>query len=195
MSRETGLWDMKSGESSESDLERVVAVRQEDSRKVIPLSDVEKWMNSDDPEVMGATAMLISDRKYYSRIVPPLEFKPYHRFFLRYYEKCIRDDPRGEWVNSRHSAGEDIVGWFIALWDNPSIPRSTLVELRDWLAHIFKTSDEKVKDVLIGAMLEHLFERHDIKQFFVKWKGNPILKEAYLRAAEWAESQPPDRRW
>lgn len=174
-----------------TDLQEVEALLQSDMTGLasppIPLRAVEAWMASEDLELTGAVAELISDHRQYRRIVPPLEFQVYHRFFLKYYERCLREDPRGKWAHSLYSAGWDIVRWFTGLWDNPSIQRDVIVDLKSWLARLYVGSDDSIRTCLVTATLEHLFERPDLRQFFSDWKTDSALAVAFRQAAEWSE--------
>ncbi len=174
-----------------SDLLEIEALLQCDMTNLatssIPLHTVEIWMESESIEVMGAVAELISSCGHFKQIMPPLEFEPYHRFFLRYYERCLLEDPQGKWAHSRYSAGWDIVRWFIGLWDNPSIPRNIIEDLKKWLARIYLASNDSLRTCLVTATLEHLFENPDVRNFFLDWKKDPVLGIAFGQAAEWSE--------
>ena len=77
---------------------------------VIPLSDLQRWMESSDIEILGLTHHLLSDRRF--RIEPPISLSKYVEFTKHYCERCLRENPDGEWSDSRYSAGWDLVNIF-----------------------------------------------------------------------------------
>jgi hypothetical protein len=42
----------------------------------------------------------------------------------------------------------------------------------------------------VDAILEHLFEKKGLRQFFADWKADPQLKTGYDEAQLWADTQP-----
>ena len=80
----------------------------------VSLSDVRNWFKSDDIEVLGFTSALIHDAQF--RIEPPLLPEEYKGFVTHYYGRCLKEDPKGEWADSRYSAGSTLVNVFASLW-------------------------------------------------------------------------------
>jgi len=140
---------------------------------VLPLSDVKRWMESDDIEVLGFTDAMIHDGRF--RIEPPLEVEDYVRWVKHYFGRCFRENPDGEWSDSSYSAGWDLVGVFIKLWDDGSVPRELLLELKVWIAEQYKNADDRLRICIVNAALEHLFERKPIRKYFLDWGNDPIL--------------------
>ncbi|MBM4257997.1 MAG: hypothetical protein FJ147_19155 [Deltaproteobacteria bacterium] len=171
-----------------STLDEIVAELMLTSDKVSPIlhDQVKVWMKTDDIEALGALYELLTEKRFYTRIQPPLQFDDYHSFILQYYERCLREDPDGKWSNSRYSAGGDLVGWFIGLWRDSSVPRSALLELKEWLAKLYKQGDEKLRVCLITATLEHLFQDRKIAKYFADWRKDTILADAYDEALGYA---------
>src|SRR5262245_35230453 len=83
----------------------------------VPLSQVRKWMSSEETDVRGATYGFLSNPAQVKRVIPALEFDESFNFLLRYYEFCLTTDPKSRWANNRYSAGWDITGWFARMWD------------------------------------------------------------------------------
>jgi len=148
---------------------------------------VKAWMHTDDIEALGALYEFLTEKRFYSRVSPPLSFEDYHLFVVRYYERCLREDPEGQWCNSRYSAGWDLVNWFKGLWQDSYVPRSALWELKEWLARLYKQGDEKLRVCLITATLEHLFEDRSIAKYFADWRKDPELASAYDEALGYAK--------
>jgi len=150
---------------------------------ILYLSDVRQWFKSDDIEVLGFTSALIHDARF--RIEPPLTPKEYKGFVLHYYGRCLREDPKGEWANSRYSAGTTLVNIFASLWRDSAAPPEIVKELKDWLGRLYDEGDESLRTCIVTATLEHLFEQKDIRDFFSDWKEHPVLAIAHKEASAW----------
>ncbi len=157
-------------------------ISQASSPRKISYDKIKTWMKADDIEILGAVVYFITDRRYYPYIEPPLAFSDYHGFMLNYYRRCFIENPRGEWSDSRYSAGRSLVSWFKGLWDDPEAPRSALSELREFMGELYKQEDEDVRDCLITATLEHLLSNRKIAKFFSVWIKDPVLDKAYQEA-------------
>jgi hypothetical protein len=143
-------------------------------------------MGSDDPEVLGIVYSFINSERA-KMVGPPLIFGDYHLFTLRYYERCLREDPDGDWSDSRYSAGWDLVNWFAILWRDNDIPKRSLNEIKDMLARLYTEGDDELRTCIVTATLEHLFEQEPIRKFFDDWKSDPVLALAYSEAIQWRE--------
>jgi hypothetical protein len=158
---------------------------------VLPLSDVERWMESEDIEVLGFTVAMIHDGRF--RIEPPLPVDEYVRWVEHYSERCFRENPDGEWSDSSYSVGWDLVRVFIELWDNEMVPRELLLDVKAWLATLYKSADDRLRACIVNATLEHLFERKPIRKYFSDWQNDPILSVAYTDACFWDRKTPLSR--
>lgn len=150
---------------------------------VIALSDVQRWVASSDIEILGLTYSLLSDRRF--RIEPPIPLSEYIRFIKHYYSRCLRENPDGEWSDSRHSALSDLVNVFASLWRDSSVPRPVLDDLKMWLAQLYKEGDADIRICIVQATLEHLLEQEPMREFFADWKNDEMLAVAYEEASEW----------
>ena len=150
----------------------------------IPESVVKSWMSSQDPDVLGATYVLLTSSIHAHRIDPPLTFDEIFEFLLRYYEWCLRTDPKSQWANSRYSAGWDLAGWFISLWDR-HVDEKYIDRSKDLLERLYRTEGPELQRCIEHAILEHLFERKEIRKIFDAWRNDPGLKPAYDEAALW----------
>ena len=155
---------------------------------VLPLSEVRKWMKSEDVEVLGFAAAMIGDGRF--RIEPPLPVDEYASFQMHYVGRCLRESPDGEWSDSAYSAGWNLVRIYIHLWEDERVPRPILLDMKRWLADIYKGADEKLRLCVVHVTLEHLFERGPIRQFFNDWQKDPALAEAYKQASLWDRKTP-----
>lgn len=166
------------------DLDAIVAAREHSGP--ISRNDVVNWMRSGDIEVLGALYHLITDRRFSSRIEPPLSFDEYQSFARHYFGRCFREDPAGAWSNSRYSAGWDLVNWVASLWKDKQ-HRNAVDQWKQWLADMYKQGDDALRTCIVTATLEHLFEQRGIQKYFVDWTADPVLARAYGEAAEWVD--------
>jgi len=89
----------------------------------IPLGALREWMESSDIEILGFVNSTIHGGKF--RIEPDLPVEEYIAFSKHYFERCLRENPNGEWSDSRYTAGHDMVNISASLWgDNEIPPRS-----------------------------------------------------------------------
>jgi len=149
---------------------------------LIAREDIVQWMNSADIEVQAAVHSLIHEGVHYMKIAPCLAFEDYHRFNMAYYARCFRENPDGEWADTRYEAGWSFMSWFTGIWRDESTPRAALEEIRDWLEGIYANGGEEERICLITAVFEHLFEEKSIAKFFACWKDDPTMADAYAEA-------------
>jgi hypothetical protein len=149
----------------------------------VRLSDIRSWSESDDIEILGFVGALIHDARF--RIDPSLSPDEYKDFVTHYYERCLKEDPNGQWAGSRYSAGATLVNIFASLWRDVSVPRGIVRELKEWLGKLYTEGDEALRTCIVTATLEHLFEQKDIRDFFDDWNTRPVLAIAHKEASEW----------
>lgn len=149
----------------------------------LPLTDLRRWMSNKDIEVLGFVSAMLHDRRF--RIEPPMQQSDYVKFIKHYFERCLRENPDGEWSDSRYSAGVDMVNIFASLWRDPSVPRPVLTDLKTWLGKLYKEGNQEIRTCIVQATLEHLFEQKDIRKFFTDWQRDKVLKVAHDEASEW----------
>jgi hypothetical protein len=149
----------------------------------VSLSDICQWFKSDDIEVLGFTSALIDDARF--RIEPPLTPTEYEAFATHYYERCLKEDPKSDWADSRYSAGSTLVNVFANLWRDSLVPREVLEDLKGWLGRLYAEGDESLRTCIVTATLEHLFEQKDMREFFSDWKKDPVLAIAHKEACLW----------
>lgn len=150
---------------------------------VLSRDDIREWSRSDDIEILGLTQVLIHKGSF--RIEPPISLREYIDILKHYFERCLRENPDGDWADSSYTAGMDMVNIFASLWRDSSVPRDTVNELKTWLGHLYKDGDQRIRTCLVQATLEHLFEQTDIRNFFSDWKRDPVLAVAHKEASEW----------
>jgi len=146
---------------------------------------VKQLMAHDDIEVRGVVYAFITDQRRSQVIEPSLSFDDCFQFLTRYYERCFREDPNSKWADSRFSAGHDFVNWFVSLWNDEAVPRSAIANLKAWLARLYGEGDAALRNCIVTATLEHLFEQQKIRKYFADWEGDPVLGTAFSEAMEW----------
>lgn len=146
---------------------------------------IREWIKSGNIEDLSLLYVLLNKKKYFMKIEPQLSFIDYFNLIKNYFTLCLETDHDHPRIISRYTAGRDLIGWFMSFWNDKKIPRKYLVEMKDWLAELYKKGDNYLKECLITATLEHLFEDSGVLNFFSDWKNDPELKEAYESAKEW----------
>jgi hypothetical protein len=152
--------------------------------RTVNRDSVRTLMKDDDLEVLGVVYAFVTEGS--RRIQPPLQFDELFHFITEYYTRCLKEDVSNtQWANTRYSAGHDLVNWFVILFNDKSIKESYVLNLRDWIAQLYREGDEELRTALVTATLEHLFEQKKIRKLFEEWKNDSILKPAYDQALQW----------
>jgi hypothetical protein len=151
----------------------------------VPLTMLRACMNSEDPEMLGIACTVLSEHaECIEGELLPVEVWP---FYIRYYEKCIREDPEGEWSDSRYSAAHDLMRWYKYIRNRADVPQHYLDDVRRMLRTVYESGDKTVKRAVIDGALEHLFEDDSIIVEFDEWRTTPHLMAAYESALEWSK--------
>jgi len=159
--------------------------RSDDDLQPIAAATVRRWMSSNDPEVRGATSTLLFEGRHWDMITPPLDYDEEFDWMLDHFELCLRTDPQGEWIKSRWSAGNDLLVWFVALWDQ-GWDAKYVQGIKALLARLYTTGSADLKECIEQATVEHLFERQEVREFFKDWEGHPQLGPAHAAGLKWA---------
>jgi hypothetical protein len=149
---------------------------------------VRQWLLSSDIDVLGAAYSFLVDPRFYKMITPPLTLDDYQTFFLKYYDRCLRENPQSDWASSRYSAGWDLANWLQGLWEQGH--EDVVAKVRDWLAVLYKEADSDLKTCIINATLEHALGNRKLAKLFKGWQGDPILRTAYEEALAWSADRP-----
>jgi hypothetical protein len=149
----------------------------------VALSDIQRWMASSDIEILGFTSGIFANGRF--RVEPSITIDEYVRFTKHYYGRCLRENPEGDWSDSRYAAGTDLVNIFASLWRDTSVPRPVLEDLKAWLGSLYKDGDSDLRTCIVQATLEHLFEQEPIREIFADWLDDEVLAEAHREASEW----------
>ncbi len=155
----------------------------------ISLDVVRRWISTPDIEAMGALYSFLNSAQFRRRIDPGVSSAEHREFVLRYFSRCLTEDPTGDWSDSRYQVCRDFVALFRKAWADRSVSREEADHLKAWMEAEYRNGGLDVKTALINGAFEHLFESLDIAEYFGDWRMNEAMADAYARALEWAS--PP----
>lgn len=159
----------------------------DDPEVTLSRDQVLQWAASEDLEALAAVNSLLFDPEASRRIEPNLTLPEYMSAALPYLERCLREDPKGQWADSRWEAGGLIANWIKDVWTDQRF-RPSVDKFRDWLAKLYKSADDPdLRTCLVQTTLEHLFEIDGIAATFGNWQYDPELRPAYEEAKRWQE--------
>jgi hypothetical protein len=150
-------------------------------------SKVLEWAQSTDIETLGALYTYLMEPRYSERIHPHLNFEHYANFVLPYLERCIVENPEGEWSLSNYEAGYEYARWFRGAWIDTEVPRDHIELLTNHLATLYMNGNSSQRRCVVDAVLEHLFEDKKIVSAFSAWASDKALSVAYSEALMWAK--------
>ncbi|MGH9904455.1 MAG: hypothetical protein ACRD8U_02595 [Pyrinomonadaceae bacterium] len=146
-----------------------------------------RWMHTDDIEAMGALTSLLGEPRHLERVRPSMTFDDWYTFVVKYYERIFSENPDGEWSDSRITGGWDFAKWFVELWEDETVSRDVLLQLKEMLARLCKQGRTDICNGLVTAVLEHLFKRREIRSYFSDWDKEPVLRAARDEASYLAD--------
>jgi len=149
----------------------------------IPLRVLEKWMKSDNIEVIGAVYRIFDQLNNLIEITPDLETTIL--FYINYFRRCIIENPVGEYPESRYIAAISLARFYKAIRRDKGVPAIYVKLIIEMIATIYKSGDKDVRQAIVNGTLEHLFEDDIILSDFVDWKHDEELLAAYNEALEW----------
>lgn len=146
----------------------LILLNEKKSDKKIDRSEVYKWMRSNDLEVLGAVYELITEKQFYLRIHPHLEYLDYKVFLANYFKRCILENPShdSDWADTRYTASWAFANWFKHFWNANDIERSEMFFWKKWLIDLYNKNNSEIKDCIDTAILEPICKKKDIKNFF-----------------------------
>ncbi|MDH3976769.1 MAG: hypothetical protein OEV42_21105 [Deltaproteobacteria bacterium] len=157
-------------------------------KKSIPKDKLLQWMVSSDIEVLGLTSIIFDQFKDLIKSFPPIKITL--EFYQNYFCRCIRENPHGEYSESRYIAANSFSRFYKALRHDKKIEKELLKEFRDILKKLYLEGDDDIRECIINGALEHLFEDDEIVNEFETWKNDNTLKKAYKLALEWGKAAP-----
>jgi len=91
------------------------------------------------------------------KIDPPLTFNEYYDYFIRYLEMCFEKDPYKNGVLSRCEAGWEFASWFSKCWHDENVDRKYLIEMKKWIAELYKKGDKNFKQFIEVCIFETIY--------------------------------------
>ena len=153
----------------------------------VPRDLVRSWIRERDLEVQCCVYAKLAEPQTAVTIEPPLSVEEAVDFLMTHLGRCFVENLHGEWCRGRYVAGWDLVGWFLAFWKDRDVAREVPERLKEWMAGLYRDGDSELRECLVTATLEHLFERKPIARFFSDWADDPVLGVAYKEAMLWPE--------
>lgn len=150
-----------------------------DSGTTAQLEQVHAWMASDCRDAQGYLWYCFFEHPGRLKV---LETSEIVAFGSRYLERCVIENSETLYADGRFSACDMLRAWFQRAWSEREGQTSTLVALRDLLARLCCRDDEQITDVVMTAVLEHLFIQPEIREFFRAWEQEPMLANIYRDA-------------
>ena len=169
------------------DPEVAAAVREIDdartTRNLILAEHISDWISAASRELNALAFSVLFD---YPDLVEPLPPEQVNAFFRRYLLQAVRDNQATANVLSRYMAADALRAWFQRAWQrDPTDPILPL--LRADFGSLLREGDRSVADSILTGILEHLFVRDDVRQFFSVWtSAAPGLAAAYEEAVRLA---------
>ncbi len=157
----------------------------DDSSATLARAAVLEFGNSLNLAVLGVLAYVLVRTDLAMRIVPPLSILERQNLLLKYWERCILENPADdEFVGGRYISAGEVLGWFTALWRDKSVDRAVVAVAKNWLGDLYRKGGDEVRTCIVQAVLEHFLDGRDIRDFFADWKRDPLLAVAYKEATE-----------
>lgn len=154
-------------------------------------AEVERWMTTENLESMGAVVSFLYGHHELIDDMPTME--AIIDLSLRFYERCLRENPNGLYAPSRYLAGRAFVRWYRMMRRDEAVPESVLTRGRKMLRRVYEEGDKETRKAVIQGALEHLLETPEIRADFDEWRREPSLRAAYREALEWSEGmQSPE---
>jgi hypothetical protein len=172
---------------SVSDILRELNSEGEYRGATIPVARLKEWMQRPELELQAAIYDLLTSTERVGKRVPDLRLEDYAAFNLKFFARCIIEDPAGDLTLSRWEAALEFLGSFSYLWDDPSVEKSVLSEAKEQLRRLYLEGGSDVRLALVQGTLEHLFENVSVRKFFADWLNDPTLRKACEDASEWSK--------
>jgi hypothetical protein len=149
----------------------------------VPLETLRTWMNSPRLSAQSAAFDVLFEHPEY--VDAPSEAET-TSFYLRYFTRALQEDPASQGLPGPYVMAHSMRAWFERLWRQRPVSEAALLRLRESIADLVRSGNERTRDVLIIGFLEHVLGKADQAAFFAAWEADPILGEVYKTALELA---------
>ena len=164
-----------SNANSPSELARMLT----DATELAP-DELVECIKTADIERLGVIYDALSNAAFLKRVSPPLSREQIYGFLRTYYGRCLSEDPKGVWADSRYSAMWDAANWLKSSWRVLSEHEQR--EWREWIKTHYIDGAFAVREAIETGFLEHIFSDKKIADFFSVWEQEDLLRDAYLIA-------------
>lgn len=144
----------------------------------LPRERLNDWFAAEDIETMGALYALLMDATCCNSIQPPPERATVFKFLVRYFHRCLVENPHGTWPDNRYEAGWEVARYIKYLAEEKWTERAEMVVLVDMLAEVYTTGDQAVRTCIVTAVLEHVLREDGVMAFFDHWRADDHLRHA-----------------
>jgi hypothetical protein len=132
-------------------------------------------MQSDDLAIQGAAYQYLDLQR--RPVEPPLPHDVFRDSYLRFLERCLREDPQDGWSLLRYEAAMEFRRWFGRIWLSGNKEEALI--LKAWLSRVFLTGDSAVRDAIRHHVFHRLFPKDKLLRiFFADWDRGPTLRLA-----------------
>ncbi len=120
---------------------------------MVPASVVHGWMGSESLDVQALVHDFITAHS--RQIDPPLSDAGYMQFIRDFYKRCLQENVESQYASVSYIAGMDLCNWFKALWNEDSVPREYLLDLKSMLSGLYRRGDSSLRQVIVQGTVEH----------------------------------------
>ena len=159
------------------------------ARDRFSLAEVRRWI-ADESNLELSSAVYDVLGPGWKLIKPEPDMDETCRFMTRYLLRCIH-------VNVQDAG--DVPTGYEAAWDLAAclkhwagkLPETqpVLREAASRMTDAYRAADEAERHRLLNGTLEHALEAATLRPYFEKWKDDPVLREPWQLAMEWAVAQ------
>lgn len=158
-------------------------IRSQDGTVVpLPPSLIKLCMASYDIRLLGAMNSVLDMPQNMGRLSPHLDIRSILTFKMHYCERCLTEDPKNEWADSRYTAAWDFASWFLSQYHKSTIVNTDLMLIEQWLKNFFLKSMPQVRICLTRTILAEILRERNIRQLFEDWQKHPDLQRALQSA-------------
>lgn len=155
----------------------------------IEADQIRKWFNSTDIHLLGALYSLIVEPAGFERVHPPISFEDFYDFLLRYWGRCIVENPASDWADSNYTAAHDAANFMRLSNDETRLTFTHKKRFKEWLERLYLEGSDSVRTCIVTGFLEHLLEIPGWRELFDSWRENPRLSRALSEATEWSNGR------
>ncbi len=156
-----------------------------ETAKPLSKNDLLDWAGQGDITSLGIAYFILTTPELEQAVTPEISWDEKCKIRLTYYSAAIAMDQRSEWVGSACEACLELASWFAFLVRH-NVPVHVLNEIKKWIEMKYRGGNERIKNMLLNACLEHIFESNRCRVFFNDWQDSPEFAQLYKDALCWS---------